>query len=445
MADFVPVTPGTGRNIATDSISGVDYPRSKIIIGADGTNDGDVAATNPMPVAFSTAKGGPAFDAFARFRMSNPIGIFESKLLYDKRSDLWDESITNNSGNATSTHSTTNASVAMYVENGDTIIRQTKQWFNYQPGKSQMIMMTTVLGSGATGVTKRVGYFNSNNGLFLELSGSTLSVVVRKNGTDTTINQSSWNIDKLDGTGASGITLNVTKAQIFFIDFEWLGVGRVRFGFVIDGQIYYCHQVLNANNATSVYMSTPNLPLRYEIASTSGSETLTHICSSISSEGGVRDDDAGHIHSFSTGASSNVLEANDIDTIYAAIGLRLKSTHLGTTILPTNISVLATTNDDFRWILCINPTIAGTFTFNDITSSALQGARGATANTISNLGTVVAEGYVSKTTREITLDLRNSQRIGSQIDGTREQLVLAIMPLSPNIDIYSTIRWTEIY
>jgi len=120
-----------------------------------------------------------------------------------------------------------------------------------------------------SGITTRIGYFDNSNGLFFQYdtSSSTISVVLRNTTTDTPIPQSSWNIDKMDGTGVSGITLNFTKAQLFVIDFEWLSVGRIRFGFYIFGRINYCHQITNLNELTNPYMLSPNLPSRYEISS----------------------------------------------------------------------------------------------------------------------------------------------------------------------------------
>ena len=105
------------------------------------------------------------------------------------------------------------------------------------------------------------------DGIFFEADGD-VSWNICKNGTITeSVPQSAWNVDPLDGTGASGITLNLSAAQIAIIDYQWLGVGRVRTGFVIDGLPYYVHYFNHSNNPTfkSVYMSTPNLPIRYDI------------------------------------------------------------------------------------------------------------------------------------------------------------------------------------
>ena len=147
-----------------------------------------------------------------------------------------------------------------------TRIRQSKRCFNYQPGKSQFVVRTFVMGAAVNGVTKETGYFDGINGICLRQQASGISLVVTSNATgspvDTVIPQSSWNVDKLDGTGASGLALDLSKVQIMLIDFEWLGAGTVSIGFFINRQLYYANMFHNANILDTVYMSNPNLPLR---------------------------------------------------------------------------------------------------------------------------------------------------------------------------------------
>lgn len=388
----------------------------------------------------------PVADAFGRFRTSNPETIFDSKQLYDKGTLWWDESITNGSGNAASTHSTANAEVVMHVESGDTIIRQTKQRFNYQPGKSQLVALTGVLPTGA-GVVGRIGVFDADDGLFFQTSGSTLSVVKRKGTTDTPVAQADWNLDKLDGTGISGAKIDLTKTQIFVIDFEWLGVGRVRFGVYVEGKPVYCHEFTHTNTLTSVYMATPNLPIRYQVSSTSASADMSHICSTVISEGGS--DQFGMLHTRGTGGTH--LDANTADTIYALLGMRLKTTHLDATVKPEALSVMAETGTDFEWMLGINPTVAASsaFTYTDVPNSAVQVARGATANTISSSTTftaIIAGGFVKNTVQSggANLSINSPLGLGATIAGTRDQFVLAVRPLAGNADIQGDITWREL-
>lgn len=440
MADNVNINDAgnTSVPIATDNIGGVSHQRVKVQHGADGSAT-DVSSVDPFPVTCKFSDS-PNIDAFGRLRTSDPGTVFDIKQLFDKQPLFFDESITNNSGSATSTHSTTDAATTMHVETNDTIIRQTKIRYNYQPGKSQLFYLTGVLGAAVSGVTRRIGAFDANNGLFFELSGSTLSVVKRKATSDTSIAQASWNLDTLDGNGPSGITIDTSKTQIFVIDYEWLGVGRVRFGVIVGGVIIYCHQFLHGNIETSVYISTPNLPIRYEIASTTGTGDLIHICSTVISEGG--NERLGVLRTLATGATH--VDANATDTVYAVLGIRLKSSHIGASISPIRLSVISETNDDFRWILSYNPTIADTFTYSDISNSCVQGATGATANTVSNLGITIGEGYASTDTQSIEAVVETSLRLGSLIDGTPDELVLSVMPLSSGADIQAAIIWKEL-
>lgn len=386
----------------------------------------------------------PAIDAFDRLRTSEPLTLFDSKQLYDKQPLFWDE-VTN--GTATSVHSTTNASTTMSVSaNNDFVIRQTKRRFNYQPGKSQSILCTLTLGATTANVTKRVGLFNSNtttpfasnyDGYYLEDNGSNVGLVISKNGTPNRVEQGSWNQDNFDGTGPSGINLDWTKSQIFFIDYEWLGVGRVRMGFVIDGILYYAHHFNHANSVTSVYCSTPNHSLRYEIRSTGGSASMQHICSSVSSEGGSEDN--GIVRSINTNGTH--LDANTENTLYALIGVRLKTTHLDTVVKILNIaSQIHTTSDRLLWEIRFNPTVAGTFTYSDVTNSSLQRALGATTNTVTS-GTIIDSGFVesggafSGGAGSTSRGINNALKLGSNIDGTRDTIILCVKPIAGSTDV----------
>ena len=262
-----------------------------------------VSPNNPFPITFSgnlvaiTYADTPVIDAFGRLRVSSPYTLFDDQNNYGADGLIFNYA-TNGSGSYSSLLNESAVNLTVGGNNNDLCVRQTKQYFRYQPGKSQLIMQTFVLGVAKEGVRKRIGYFDSYNGLFLEqivsdVEGETgLRLVVRTNTSgspvDTAYDSSTWNLDKMDGFGPSGIDLHAYNAQILFIDLEWLGVGRVRFGFVVDGNIYYCHEVKNANNIASVYMRTADLPVRAEIQNTSAgnADSLKVICTSVNSEGG---------------------------------------------------------------------------------------------------------------------------------------------------------------
>jgi len=393
-----------------------------------------------------------SIDAFDRLRISEPFTIFDSKQLHDKQPLFWDESI---GGSATSVHFPVNACTTMSVTSNvsDFVIRQTKQRFNYQAGKSQLILFT-FSGDNQTSVTKRIGLFDGtgtnnltpNNGIFLEITGTGVSWNIAKDGTTTqTVTQSNWNYDKLDGTGNSGITLDLSGSQIAIIDFEWLGVGRVRVGFVIDGIIRYCHYFNHSNDPSypTVYMTTPNLPLRYSIQSSgAGAGSLDHICSTVMSEGGQ--EQTGILRSINTGTTH--LDANSVGTTYALLGIRLKSAYKDITVIPEFLNLMTLTDTPFLWSLHLNPTISGSFTYGDISNSAVQGAIGVSTNTLSADGLIIDSGYVPSGFKASVGDDRKlitSLRIGSSISGTLDTLVLCVAPLSANADILGSMTFRE--
>lgn len=383
-------------------------------------------------------------DAFGRVRMSQLFTIFDSKQLNDNQPLFWDDQEVSGSGTS-STFNANEASVSLSVSanTAGKRVRQTFQRFNYQPGKSQLIVMTTNLYGSASGITAAVGYFDDNNGVFFQAKDGAVYIVTRSkvsgSPVDTKVAQSDWNIDPLDGSGPSGITLDPSKVQILFIDFEWLGVGRVRYGFFVAGLPVYCHETLNANVNDTVYMSTPNLPVRYEIENdgTGPAATLLHICSSVASEGGRQDN--GVLRHTDSGAISSLTTGNK----YAILGIRLKSTHLDVVTLIENLSIIATTtNDQAHWELVFNPTISGTFTYSDVTNSGIQVATGSSSNTVTG-GTEIDGGYFS-TALPVTNTTPNALKIGSAIDGTPDELVLVCKPITSNITVEASLTWREL-
>lgn len=390
-----------------------------------------------------------SLDAFGRQRVSNPYTLFDSKQIFDAQTLFWND-VEASGGGTGSSHSANRASSTLSVSatTAGQRVRQTYRRFNYEAGKSQLILMTFVLGSADTGITRRVGTFDANNGLFLQQDSSGLGVARRTyvsgSPADTLVRQSSWNIDKLDGTGESGITLDVTKTQILVIDYEWLGVGRVRFGFNVDGVTYYCHEFLNANSLTSVYMSTPNLPLRYELTNsgTGGAATLECICASVMSEGGTN----GTGKTVYVSNEGTHVDCDVADSVYALVGIRLKSAYVGATVQVEDVSIFTETATPFEWLFVWNPTVASTFTYSDVTNAAVQRAVGATANTVTG-GLVVAGGYASSTVQSkaaISNDIKSALILGSSVAGTADALVLCARPLANSADISGGITIREL-
>lgn len=296
-----------------------------------------------------------SYDAFGRLRVSNPLTLFDSSHRY-RDNNLW-TSLVVGSG-STVGFVTTQGLVDLTVGIGSTasVQRETTKVFSYQPGKSLLVMNTFVMNTPKTNLRQRVGYFGVDNGIYFEVDGNTFSFVERSivSGivSETRIPQSSWDHDKLDGTGPSGYNLDVTKGQILWTDIEWLGLGTVRVGFVIDGNFVECHTFDHANLVQSTYITTGSLPIRYEIANTgptSGISTMKQICSTVISEGGY--ELRGLQQAVGTPITSPVT-LTTAGTYYNIVSIRLKSSpdRLDAIVILTALSLLGVTNNsNYNW------------------------------------------------------------------------------------------------
>ena len=420
---------------------------------ADEVQNLRVSSTDRLLTESSTADSA-SIDAFARLRVSNPETIFDSKQIHSKQPLSWDDQEVSGSG-TTSVWSQDTASTVMGValNTAGKRVRQTFRRFNYQPGKSQLIFLTGTLSvsGGGTGIDRGMGYYDDNNGIFMQDNKGVVTANVRSNTTgsvvDDAVIQADWNIDKMDGTGTSGVTLDGTKSQILVIDFEWLAVGRVRIGFVYNGLPIYVHQFNHANILAGAYMSTPNLPLRYEIENdgTGAASELEHICGTVISEGGTQDIGANH----STDNDDVPVVAATSGTIYALCGIKLNASNLDGVAKILDKSVLETNAVDYQWLVLFNPVLAGTApTFTAHSNSFIDTAIGTAVNTVTldALTHVLGTGYVKggKESGATSDTLDSSLLLGSAIDGTPDEIWLCVKPLSANADFLGSILWREI-
>jgi hypothetical protein len=407
----------------------------------------------------------PSLDAFARARFSEPFTLFDSKQIWDDP-DLannvenyplfWDNQEV--SGGGTSTLFNVNRASTTLGVSATTAgkrVRQSKQRFNYQPGKSQLAIFTHIDLETTSGNTKEIGLFDDNNGLFVRSSSGTRSVVVKSFASgaavDRVFNQADWNLDKMNGNGASGVNLDFTKCQIPFVDFEWLGVGRVRFGWFIDGMPIYCHEINNANNLDVVYMSNPNLPIRYSIENdgTGAADTLETVCSTVISEGGIQPN--GVLRFADIGDDGTVdIPAATLGTTYVLAGIRLKSAYLSADVKEVFVSIIENSgaNNPFVWRLHLNPTIAGgSLSYSDVANSAMQFAPGSPTGALTilpaNFGTVVSGAYQARQDANANVPLESALRLGSLIDGTPDEYVLSGTPLTTSQVYYAGAQWRE--
>lgn len=387
-----------------------------------------------------------SIDAFGRLRMSEPFTLFDNSFRSGDDTRTWDQE---NTGTASSTFLANEACMAMDIgtDSGDKCIRETAVVFQYQPGKSLLVLNTFVMNPAKTNLTQRVGYFEEENGIFLELVDSTLYWTKRSYITgsveNTQIPQSQWNVDKLDGTGPSGITLDITKAQIQWMDLEWLGVGSVRCGFVINGQFIITHIFHHANEIDSVYMTTASLPIRYEIENTGATASvsrLKHICNSVQSEGGYNP----IVETRSAGTNLTGLILSQ--TVYRPlISIRLKSAYHYAAVVPTLLNLYGLQSNAFGYKILTNTTLTGgtwvsasdesTVEYN-VTATALSGGR----NVMQGLFMGGDKGAA------LEVDLRSanhSLQLKRNIDNTARIFTIAAIATNNNDYAIGSCTWAE--
>jgi len=394
-----------------------------------------------------------AQDAFGRLRVSEPFTMFDSSHRFDDN-DLW-ATATATSGTAVFNANQGLVDLNVTAASGSSVIRETIKVFAYQPGKSLLVLNTFVMSPAKTGLTQRVGYYGANNGFYLEQAGSSVSFVKRSVVTGSLVNtpvlQANWNGDKLDGSGPSGLTLDLTKAQILWMDLEWLGVGSVRMGFVINGQFIICHTFNHANIIDSTYITTASLPLRYEIfntAGTTGASTLKQVCSTVISEGGY--ELRGKQQSIGTPITTPMTFAV-AGTYYPVVGIRLISTRLDAIVIATAISLIGLGNGkNYQWrVVNGNVSISGGSWLPAGGDSAVEYNITGTSATG---GRILASGYVNSSNQgSPSINILKEALFANQLErnaltGTPYELVIemAIDVTGGLSGAYASIDWEEV-
>ena len=418
-----------------------------------------VSTTNPFPVTYVSSGGSTPVmpvnfgagttDAFGRLRVSNPFTLFDSQHRY-QINDKWNY-VT--SGGAATVYDTNGSLVNLNtnLSSGSQIVGETKRVMPYQPGKSLLIYSTFTMTNVQANQRQRVGYFGAQNGIYFEMDGTTANFVLRSyisgSISETRKAKGTWNVDNLDGTGPSGINLsNFSNSLILFIDIEWLGVGDVRVGFVLNGTYVHCHTFKHTPTGGSpisgTYMTTACLPLRYELTNTgtvTASGNLKQICNSVISEGGYE----GFSRRYNVDLGTTEKNLADANTLYPIMSLRLASGRLDSIIIPSDLNAIVTSNQDILYRVILNPTLSGTswqthYAGNvqyDLSSTSLA----------SGTGTNIIGGYVNKAG---SLSINNASdfnfQLGRTINGVSDVFTVAFAPTSANTKILADLSWFEI-
>lgn len=408
-----------------------------------------VTMASPFPGGSSTAT-----DAFGRFRVSEPFTLFESSHRYVDNG-LWASS-TASGGTAVFSADEGLVNLNVTTTSGSKVYRETTKIFSYQPGKSLLILNTFALNPAKSNLRQRVGYFGDDNGIYIELNNSTLSFVERNSVTgavlETRVAQSNWNIDKLDGNGPSGVTLDIAKAQISWMDIEWLGLGTVRLGFVIDGVFIHCHSFQHANLITSTYITTASLPLRYEIentGTTGSSSTLKQVCSTVISEGGYQ------LRGLQQAIGTPITTPTDLaiaGTYYPIVSIRLKVSpdRLDAIVILTALSILGITNNAiYNWrVVASGATTGGTWVSAAANSAVEYNITGTSFT--QGTGRILASGFTFGSNQGSTpVDILKEALFAFQLERNSftaipYELTLVAATSANGADIYASMDWEEV-
>lgn len=396
-----------------------------------------------------------ANDAFGRLRVSNPYSIFDSFHRYQDNGRI----SVYTTGSGISTHNTASSSIVMSVgtDTNAAVYRESTRVFAYQPGKSLQILQTFAFGPDY-GQLQRIGYFDLENGVFLERSNRKLYLVRRTSSYGSVqeyrVEQKDWNVDPLDGSGQSTKVLHMDRSQIMFTDIEWLGVGSVRMGFVIDGEFVQVHQFDHANQIdpltgvgqNTTYMGTACLPVRAELrntTSTTATSTFRIICTTISSEGGYelrgRARNAGH--ALSTPYS---LTSKDIE--YPVISIRLKANRMGAIVIPRNFSLGVAGNVNYKYSLYTGAITTGGSWISAGDGSSIEYNLTPTSITT---GTSVESGYLISSNQASSSPNMTETPFKYQLErnsftGQRYEFVISAVASSNGATVNGNINWEEI-
>lgn len=394
-----------------------------------------------------------AVDSFNRLKISNSFTIFDSQHRYQPN-DKWDTfGVTGGTMAYVLNESAINLIAGTTV--GSKLSRETKRVFPYQPGKSLLVLSTFAMNTPKDGVMQRIGYYGITggatagvpyNGVYLEQNGLTLSMVMESASLNTTtrVNQSNWNGDTFKGTGASGRNLDVTKANIFWMDIEWLGVGDVRTGFFVDGKPVIAHTFHNDNINSTTYMTTACLPIRYEIENTkaqASSSSMKQICSSVISEGGYE----GFSRRYNISTDAELVSLSAAKTYYPLLSIRLNPNRLDSVIVPSNISFLIGSNSWVHYRLVLNGTFTGgtpvwTTHYNgNVDYIVHNGTLGLTGSTDVVGGYVNTNGVV-----DINAASNFNFQLGRTQTGVSDVFTLVAAGPSPNTNVAADMSWFEI-
>lgn len=449
------VLPGTSGDPASQKLA--DMESYFFGLGDDGGGGNVVVTNTPLPVAIGSTVNisdvNALYDTTGRLMVNIPGSQFEARFNDFDQSHFFEKIQV---GTGTVNYDQNNACMQLDVSApGDIAILRTRQRGGYQTGKPFRIPFTALFNIPAD-TEVFAGYYDSEfvadynvayDGFGIRKNGTTLAIEVHANGNImANVPQASWD-DPLDGSGASGYTLNWDKDNYFEFEFLWLGAAGIRFSIIkSDGNRLQFHELNFANQNNFSFMRTPNHSFRIDLRSTGGVGSVRLFCLNF---------DASVIEGVGYGraARTNAITALSSNVKYGVLGIRYKQISPATSlsgefmsaiIRLTRLFVMGTSNDNFRYEVQINPTLSGALTWTDIPNSCLQGGISATNRTVTVDGEIIARGLLNAGTTSALQD-GNLRKLGVLMaSATSEEIVICVTPLSASGDVEVSLNWDEL-
>lgn len=293
--------------------------------------------------------GQASYTSKGRLKVSNTETFFFNTFQYGKETDIWDES-TANGGSGIYDASVNQIDMSVSEVSGSECVRQTKNVQRYVPSRNSNLAFAIKLEQPTSGIRRRFGLFEENDGIFFEDGGDgdyycVIRSSVRGSVNEIKISRNNWNGDKLDGTGPSRIVANPEAQQLITIDYEWYGAGEIGFNYAIDGLPRRIHTFSTANSFIDPWCKTPFLPIRVEIKNISGGQAngRYHVyqgSNSLTSEGNSTN--LGVAESIATSIVGSLVPR---DIFYPLISLRLKADSLKGVVFPRHFQIATTQNN----------------------------------------------------------------------------------------------------
>lgn len=385
-------------------------------------------------------------DPFNRPYFIQPIEIGSTDHRLGKLPREWDELVT---GAATSVANLQTVSIEMTTGTGatDSVIRQTYRQFEYIRGNAQFCIISCNAGGGAKPNNERLwGMGDERNGVFFGVDQNGFKVLRRSSISGTPIDypvyQQDFNGDPLDGTGPSGITIDLTKHQLFKIQFSWLGTNVIQFRYLIEGRQIIVHTINTANELETPWSQSGSYPLRIQNRNTgiaTSPTTFKVSCTAVFTAGSSKE--ISTYGAISTGTQT--VNINVQPSVIAGIRLRPDRRYIGLNAESYDLLPISGAGVAYYQII-LRPTLTNAV-WQDYSEATQVLAN--TPQYVAGTGQVIQVGYANLAVQgrnAVEIPARINATLGYSIEQEPDSLIILAQTTAGNGSVYFSGSWREV-